>query len=188
MKVCDQASRDAHALKCGLAVEVLHSSGTLHLRVMGWSMLPTVWPGDTLIVERLASNEVFDGDIVLFSNGRRFVAHRVVDGKRRAGKPDIQTKGDAVPRLDSPVPGGNLLGKVSFIVRNGERNVGTKANAPPMAATSRVCRTPMEDPSRPPSTPPMGIVPHTRNRMVAFIRPSNSGGHSPCRKLTWVML
>ncbi len=121
MKVCDQASRDAHALKCGLAVEVLHSSGTLHLRVMGWSMLPTVWPGDTLIVERLASNEVFDGDIVLFSNGRRFVAHRVVDGKRRAGKPDIQTKGDAVPRLDSPVPGGNLLGKVSFIVRNGKR-------------------------------------------------------------------
>ena len=121
MKVCDQVSRDAHALKCGLAVEVLHSSGTLHLRVMGWSMLPTVWPGDTLIVERLASNEVFDGDIVLFSNGRRFVAHRVVDGKRRAGKPDIQTKGDAVPRLDSPVPGGNLLGKVSFIVRNGKR-------------------------------------------------------------------
>ena len=86
MKLPDQAPRDAHALKCGLAVEVLRSSGTLHLRVLGWSMLPTVWPGDTLLVERLASNEVFDGDIVLFSNGRRFVAHRVVAGKRRLGQ------------------------------------------------------------------------------------------------------
>ena len=84
MKLSDHASHDNHALKCGLAVEVLRSSGTLHLRVLGWSMLPTVWPGDTLVVERLASNEVFDGDIVLFSNGRRFVAHRVVSGTRRS--------------------------------------------------------------------------------------------------------
>ncbi len=33
----------------------------------------------------------------------------------------FRRKGDAVPHLDSPVPGGNLLGKVSFIVRNGKR-------------------------------------------------------------------
>lgn len=121
MKLSNQASCDAHSLKCGLAVEVLRSSGTLHLRVMGWSMLPTVWPGDTLVVEHLAGNDIFDGDIVLFSNGRRFVAHRVVAGTRRSGMSDVRTQGDAVPHLDSPVSGGNLLGKVSFIVRNGKR-------------------------------------------------------------------
>ena len=120
MNLPDQTSRD-HALKCGLAVEVLRSSGTLHLRVIGWSMLPTVRPGDTLVVERLAGDEVFDGDIVLFSNGRRFVAHRVVAGTRRSGSSNVQTQGDAVPHLDSPVPGESLLGKVSFIVRNGKR-------------------------------------------------------------------
>ena len=35
-------------LNASLASEVLRSSGSLHLRVTGWSMLPTVWPGDTL--------------------------------------------------------------------------------------------------------------------------------------------
>ena len=140
MKLPDQAPRDAHALKCGLAVEVLRSSGTLHLRVLGWSMLPTVWPGDTLVVERLASNEVFDGDIVLFSNGRRFVAHRVVAGTRRSGRSNVQTQGDAVPHLDSPVSGGNLLGKVSFIVRNGKRIPPRKSLRFPERAAAAVFR------------------------------------------------
>ena len=36
--------------------------------------------------------------------------------------------------------------------------------------------------------PPSGIVPQTRKRMVAFIRPSSRSGHSPCRNDTWVML
>ena len=56
----------AHLLKCELAREVLRSSGTLRLRVTGWSMLPTVMPGDTLIVDR-AGGGVSRGDIVLFA-------------------------------------------------------------------------------------------------------------------------
>ena len=41
-----------HALKCELAAESLRLSGRLRLRVTGWSMLPTICPGDTLIIER----------------------------------------------------------------------------------------------------------------------------------------
>jgi hypothetical protein len=73
------------------------------------------------VIERVGGNDVFDGDIVLFSNGRRFVAHRVVAGTRRSGVSNVQTQGDAVPHLDSPVSSGSLLGKVSFILRNGKR-------------------------------------------------------------------
>ena len=40
----------------------------------------------------------------------------------------------------------------------------------------------------PPTRLPIGIVSHTTNRMVAFIRPSSGRGHIPWRKLTWVML
>ena len=36
--------------------------------------------------------------------------------------------------------------------------------------------------------PPSGVVPQTRKRMVAFIRPSSRSGVSPWRKLTWVLL
>jgi len=108
-----------HALKCEVAGAALCSSGTLRLRVTGWSMLPTIWPGDTLVIERASRDDIFDGDIVMFSNGRRFVAHRVVTKSSASGDSMVQTQGDAVPHPDSPVARGELLGKVSFILRNG---------------------------------------------------------------------
>jgi len=107
-----------HALKCELAGEVLRSSGNLHLKVTGCSMLPTVWPGDTLVIEHIVSNQVCEGDIVLFSSGRRFVAHRVVASDWSSGNWRVLTRGDAVSRSDSPVDQGHVLGKVSFILRN----------------------------------------------------------------------
>jgi signal peptidase I len=108
----------AHALKCELASEVLRSTGKLRLRVTGWSMLPAVWPGDTLTIERAENETVSEGDIVLCARDRRFSAHRVV----RKGEADfaILTRGDAMPQPDPPVPSGDLLGKVTMIERNGK--------------------------------------------------------------------
>jgi len=120
MKFLPQATSEAHALKCELAGEVLRSSGSLRVRVTGWSMLPTIWPGDTLVIEPATSSGVVEGDIVLFDSGRRFVAHRVVSSGAVPGDAKVQTQGDAVPRPDAPVSG-NLLGKVSYVVRNGKR-------------------------------------------------------------------
>ncbi|MBZ5681370.1 MAG: S24/S26 family peptidase [Acidobacteriia bacterium] len=107
----------AHLLKCELAREVLRSSGTLRLRVTGWSMLPTVMPGDTLIVDR-AGGGVSRGDIVLFARDQRLFAHRVVSTSA-SDQNFIITQGDGMPRPDPPVAASELLGRVSFIVRNG---------------------------------------------------------------------
>jgi len=41
-----------HALKCELAAEVLRSTGTLTLQVTGWSMLPSMFSGDMLTIQR----------------------------------------------------------------------------------------------------------------------------------------
>jgi signal peptidase I len=115
---------DAHAIKCQLAAEVLRSSGTLRLQVTGWSMLPSVWPGDTLLVDRANSSAVSEGDMVLFARDRRLFAHRVVS--KRGHHEDsrvvtqIVTRGDAMPAPDSPVSDRELLGKVSSILRNGQ--------------------------------------------------------------------
>lgn len=124
MKPSAQAWGDAHALRCELAAEVLRASGSLRLRVTGWSMLPTVWPGDTLVIEQACGDQVFEGDIVLFSSGRRFVAHRVVaigndSGVSTVQTSTVQTQGDAVRRPDAPLAAGDVLGKVSFILREG---------------------------------------------------------------------
>jgi signal peptidase I len=119
MKLSAQVLDDAHALKCELAGEVLRSSGALRLRVTGWSMLPTVMPGDTLVIEHISSDAVSEGDIVLFVRDRRFFVHRVVT-KGQPHHAAILTCGDAMPAPDPPMPGSDLLGKVTFILRNGK--------------------------------------------------------------------
>ena len=80
-------------------------------------MLPTVMPGDTLIVEQVRG-EVSRGDIVLFGRNQRLFAHRVVSTP--TGQQDhLLTQGDGMPRPDPPVAASDLLGRVSHIVRNG---------------------------------------------------------------------
>ena len=77
-------------------------------------------------------------------------------------------------------------GVVDLVVRTAQ--TGSAPMMPPTAATHSVAVTPIQSPSSPPSSPPSGMVPNTMNRTEAFIRPSNPGGHSRCRKLTWAML
>jgi hypothetical protein len=115
---------DSHALKCELAREVLRSSGSLRLQVTGWSMLPAVFPGDTLVIDRIPSDAVSAGDIVLFGRYQRFFAHRIVTRgivhKDQSQSSEILTRGDAMPAPDPPVSESDLLGRISFILRNGK--------------------------------------------------------------------
>jgi signal peptidase I len=117
------AASDIRSLKCEMAAEVLRSCGSLCTRVTGRSMLPTIWPGDTLMIKRTAGNDLAEGDIVWFRRGDRFVVHRVVTVMKREsdGRPMAQTQGDAAPRPDSPISDGDVLGKVGYVVRNGRR-------------------------------------------------------------------
>ncbi len=118
---CDQI----HASKCELAAEVLRSSGTLRLQVAGWSMLPAIWPGDTLLVEHLKSPSPEPGDIVLFGRDQRLFAHRVIGKTRHLGTWGILTRGDSMPVADPTVHPSELLGKVVMILRNG-RSIGPR--------------------------------------------------------------
>lgn len=118
MKPSPQPFGEVHAVKCGLAADVLRSSGTLRLQVRGWSMLPAVWPGDTLIIERVASNCLSKGDLVLFNRDCRLFVHRIV--ARDVESSSVLTRGDAMPAPDPVVQNSELLGRVSLIVRNGK--------------------------------------------------------------------
>jgi signal peptidase I len=111
---------ERHALKCELADEVLRSAGCLRLQVMGWSMLPSVWPGDVLVIDRATSKQVSKGDIVLFRRDRRLFVHRVLRKAGESGNAAVLTRGDALPATDPPVSSNDLLGKVSLILRNGQ--------------------------------------------------------------------
>jgi hypothetical protein len=132
--------KDLDALKCELASETLRSSGKLRLRVMGWSMLPSVWPGDTLLVDRVGSEQVSEGDIVLFGRDRRLFAHRVVAKSGSAEKSETITQGDGISRPDPPVSDRELLGRVSLIVRNGRAIEPSKTLRIPERAVAALVR------------------------------------------------
>lgn len=107
----------AHAVGCELARETLMLSGKIRLCVNGWSMLPTIWPGDTLIIQ--TADQVRCGEIVLFERDARLFVHRVV----AEGDREIRTRGDAMPQADAPVPRHQLLGRVVCIIREHKRIV-----------------------------------------------------------------
>lgn len=116
MIVEDLPADAQHLAKCALAAEVLRNSGRLRLRVNGWSMLPSVWPGDTLWIERASRKTIAEGDIVLFTRDQRLFAHRVVG--RSTGDLGILTRGDAMRVADPPVNDDELLGRVVAMQRN----------------------------------------------------------------------
>jgi signal peptidase len=120
MMVCDKLAVDsATALKCELAGEVLRSFGTLRFAANGWSMLPALWPGDTLVIEPIRGSQVRAGEIVLVGRKGRLCAHRVVGTAASAGSRQWITQGDANPAPDPPVTENELLGRVVYLVRAG---------------------------------------------------------------------
>jgi len=121
MKQAGLSTSDAgSALKCELAAEVLRTFGTLRFAATGWSMLPSVWPGETLVVERVSQDQVRIGDLVLVGREGRLCAHRVVDRVGDAESHQWITQGDALPVPDRPVAGNELLGRVAYLIRGGK--------------------------------------------------------------------
>ncbi len=110
----------ATALKCDLAGEVLSSFGNLRFAATGWSMLPSVWPGDMLMVDRAGRDQVRVGDVVLTKRDGRFCAHRVVAISRDAGDPRWITQGDGMSAPDGLVSEKELLGRVRYVIRGGK--------------------------------------------------------------------
>jgi signal peptidase I len=107
------------ALKCELTTEVLRSFGTLHFPAIGWSMLPTIWPGDTLVVEHVIHDRVRVGDVVVVGRQGKLCAHRVISSAGDSQNPQWITQGDALPVPDRPVAKDELLGRISYLIRAG---------------------------------------------------------------------
>ena len=132
MPVLHPRESDKHKL----ATEVLRSTGKLRLSALGYSMLPTIWPGDVLDIQAIGCEQVRAGDVVLFQRGERFFIHRVLrncpspDG---SGRPSLVTRGDSMPTEDAPVGAEQLLGRVSSV----QRGTAEAAPVPPMSWTRR---------------------------------------------------
>jgi signal peptidase I len=107
----------AVAAGCELVAEVARSHGEVQLQVLGGSMLPSIWPGDRLIVQRRNPNQIQPGKIILYKREGGLVAHRVV---ARHGE-SLLTRGDSLLNADAPVPAEEIVGEIVAIIRRGRR-------------------------------------------------------------------
>ena len=103
-------------LGCELVAEVAHSFGEVRLKVTGASMMPSIWPGDVIIIRRDAAN-LQPGQIVLYRREGSLVAHRIT----RVRGDLLSTRGDSLPCDDPPIQTADIVGQVISVVRQGCR-------------------------------------------------------------------
>lgn len=115
------------ALVCELVAELLRSGQAARLRVIGTSMLPTLWPGDRLRVEAADPGSLQRGEVVVCASGGRLVVHRLIDRLSQESGLQLITRGDRLRHTDAPVAAEALLGRVVGVGRSG----GAERRVPP---------------------------------------------------------
>jgi len=103
-----------NTVRLNLAMEVLRAFGELRFFARGLSMLPAILPGDMIVVRQARLNEIRPGEVVLFARNDRFYAHRAICAD---GRLTLITRGDAMAQADSAVREGELLGRVTTVIR-----------------------------------------------------------------------
>ncbi len=116
-----QANQRREDVVVNLAAEMLRSFGEFRFVAWGSSMVPSIFPRDTLIVQRETPEGARPGDIVLFVRGARFYAHRLVDKAEESGPIRLIARGDALRGNDPPFAENEMLGRVAAVVRGRKR-------------------------------------------------------------------
>jgi ATP-binding cassette subfamily B protein len=88
----------------------------------GFSMFPTLRPGDRGLIEKCDFATLKKGDIVVFRLDLKFIAHRLIDIRFQDEKPVYITKGDNNSFIDQTFDAAALVGKITSVYR-GSRTI-----------------------------------------------------------------
>jgi ATP-binding cassette subfamily B protein len=99
-----------------LVDRLLEDDHQLIFRMKGYSMYPCLRPGDKGIVEKCAPIALRPGDIIVFYQQERLVAHRLI----KRTETGFLTKGDHTTFYDAAVPADQLVGKLVSFDRGGK--------------------------------------------------------------------
>ncbi len=103
------------SIKIALFKEILKKEEHLGLTIVGMSMLPTLWPGDSVTVTHCSLEEIHPNDIVILKKNGSMITHRVYKIIKNKTMPDlsvIYTKGDNNPAPDPPSTMSSVIAKV----------------------------------------------------------------------------
>lgn len=114
-----------------LIVDLLSRGHAVQFQVHGDSMHPLIRENDTLHVEPV--REFHRGDVVLVLAERGLTAHRLI---ARNGSMLI-LRGDNAPAADDPIDESRVLGKVTWVLRDGRKFEVTRS---PVARATALLR------------------------------------------------
>ncbi|MDP4272341.1 MAG: signal peptidase I, partial [Bacteroidota bacterium] len=109
-----------HEELVGIADSLLQEGRTVSFTMEGYSMYPTLKPGDIGFVKKCAPEDLYTGDIIVFRSAKKLVAHRLVKIVEKKNTHFYIAKGDNNRHTDTPFREEALIGKVESFTRNGK--------------------------------------------------------------------
>src|SRR5579864_7139215 len=103
----------AHSQKVELVSSMLRTGGAVKIKALGTSMLPTIWPGDILVIESISHDQLVCGELLAVRVQNEIRVHRLLEKTA----PDWITRGDSMPQNDPAISPNDVLGRVSEIRR-----------------------------------------------------------------------
>jgi polysaccharide biosynthesis/export protein len=91
-----------------ISSELLQSGYSIEFQANGNSMYPAIKNGEMITVQPVEISNIKAGDVVLYRNQNRVIAHRVV----RVKDSQVILRGDSVQTFDAPIYAHQILGKV----------------------------------------------------------------------------
>jgi signal peptidase I len=104
-----------------LAGEVLKKGGSFQFQAHGNSMRPFIFNGETIELTAVDPDQLRRGDIVLcWLSKDKLVLHRVIQVQKTGGGRVFLIQGDFSLWPDGLVPGENVLGRATAVLRKGK--------------------------------------------------------------------
>jgi ATP-binding cassette subfamily B protein len=100
-----------------LAENMLNADHSLSYKLKGYSMYPTLKPGDIGFVEKCTIEDLKIGEILVFKANNMLVGHRLVDISIINGKHILTTRGDKCYNNDVSFTDEALLGRINSFQR-----------------------------------------------------------------------
>jgi ATP-binding cassette subfamily B protein len=111
-----------------IAGELLNDKHSLQFLTKGYSMFPTLLPGDKAVIEKCDISDYQPGDIVVFKSKAILIGHRIIKKTESSDGIIFTTRGDNSPVTDKTFTEKDILGKIKSFTRNGKEISCQKAN------------------------------------------------------------
>ncbi len=105
----------------GAVLSMLDEGRAVTVTAGGYSMWPSIRPGDTVVIGPYSEGAAAAGQIVALRRDGGFVLHRVTEVITAGGSRLISTQGDAVTRADEPAGPEMVAGIVVSVIRRGRQ-------------------------------------------------------------------